>query len=390
MLDKNEFGNLVKAYRKQRGWTLEQLAERWERSPSYISQIENGQRKLTNTEQVVKLADILNIPQEKLDAIGRGIPERKKKANSSKEADEAILPMLLAPGRDMVRFAWIAWLADQHPVIEEKLRDLIFNLDKALTTYQGEFTNSAQQLLAYAHQMQGKIAFDRLDYAAAGGHFSEMIDLGHDLNDAEVIALGMTHQGDVFRKRGRYETALKCFEASGLYAEVSSPSIQGLRHIFMARVQYFMGDEQGFLRSIHPALEIAAHAKDSIESLAHQFSLDAVLQEHAVGYTMLWKPEKALSIYEEAEKLRSFRPLREQGSFTIDKARAYLHAGEIEIGVQLSLKGIELASEYRSKRHIARLDGTYNRLRATSFGKDKRLKTLRDALKEAQQKQAEW
>ena len=62
MLKKNEFGGLVKAYRQQRGWTQEELAERWGHARAYVSQIERGQRKLSSTAQVVRLADILDIP----------------------------------------------------------------------------------------------------------------------------------------------------------------------------------------------------------------------------------------------------------------------------------------------------------------------------------------
>jgi len=39
-LSKNEFGELVRAYRKQRRRTQEELAEHWGHSSIYISQIE--------------------------------------------------------------------------------------------------------------------------------------------------------------------------------------------------------------------------------------------------------------------------------------------------------------------------------------------------------------
>src|SRR5260370_38908289 len=103
VLNKNEFGELLKAYRKQRGWTQDELAERWGHSPAYISQIENGKRKLDSAAQLVRLADILDVPEEKLEAIGRGIPARKITVQEPQQADSAILQMLLAPGRDMVQ-----------------------------------------------------------------------------------------------------------------------------------------------------------------------------------------------------------------------------------------------------------------------------------------------
>jgi transcriptional regulator with XRE-family HTH domain len=389
-LDNNAFGKLVKSFRAQRGLSQDQLAEKWGHTRQYVSQIERGKRKLEKWEQVMRLADILDIPQEKLEAIGRGIPEKKIEAKEPQQADNAILQMLLAPGRDMVRLSYLTWVADQQPVIEESLRNLIYHLDQALVSYHGEFMKPAQQLLAYAHQMMGKIAFDRLDFAAASGHFSEMIDLGEELHDPDIITLGMTLQGSIFRKRGRFEHALQCFNATKPYADIASAGTQGVRYNLMARLYYDSGDEQGFIRAIHSALEIAEHMKDSIAGLANDFSLDEVLQEQASGYTELWRPEKAIEIYQETDRLRSFRPLRDQGAYIINKAQAYLQLEDLEQGITLALKGIQLASEYQSRRHIGWIEKSYHRLRVLPIGQDKRLKTLRDALRETAIKQETW
>ncbi len=390
MLNKNTFGELVRAYRQQRGWTQEELGVRWGHTREYVSQIERGKRKLDSMTQVTRLADILDIPQEKLEAIGRGIPKRKVDIQDPRQADSAILQMLLAPGKDMVRLSYLTWIADQHPVIEESLRNLIYQLDQALISYHGEFMQPAQQLLAYTHQMMGKIAFDRLDFSAASGHFSEMIDFGEELHDPDIITLGMTLQASVFRKRGRFEHAIRFFNATKPYADVASAGVQGVRYNLMARLYYDSGNEMEFLRAINPALEIAEHMKDSITGLANDFSLDDVLQEQASGYTELWKPEKAIEIYKETDQLRSFRPLRDQGAYIINKAQAYLHLEDLDHGIMLALKGIQLASEYRSKRHIGWLEKTYNRLRVLPIGQDKRLNTLREALAEVRQKQETW
>ena len=72
--ESNTFGKLIKTYRELRGWKQEELAERWGYSREYLSQVERGKRKLEKQEQVHKLADILDIPQEQLDAIGKGLP----------------------------------------------------------------------------------------------------------------------------------------------------------------------------------------------------------------------------------------------------------------------------------------------------------------------------
>jgi transcriptional regulator with XRE-family HTH domain len=390
MLNKNEFGNLVRAYRKQRGWTQEKLAECWGYTSSYVSQIEGGKRKLDSASQIVRLADLLDIPQEKLEAIGRGIPTRKIDAQDPQQADSAILQMLLAPGRDMVQLSYMLWVADQHPVLEEKLQELTLGLDQALTFYHGEFLKPAQQLLSYTHQMQGRIAFDRLDFTAASGHFSEMIDLGQELNDPDIITMGKIYQGSLLRKRGRFETAVRCFEAAKPFVEVASEAVRGIYHINLSTVHADAGQEKPFLQAIDEALEIAKDMKDSITGLANDFSLDDVLWAQAGGFAELWKPEEALAVYKQTDKLRPFRPLRELGAYTIDKGEAYLRLGDLDRGIKLSLKGIQLASEYHSKRHIGWVEKTYNRLRVLPIGEDKHLETLRDALIESKKKQADW
>ncbi|HZO74634.1 MAG TPA: helix-turn-helix transcriptional regulator [Ktedonobacteraceae bacterium] len=386
MLNSNAFGQLVRSYRQQRGWTQEELGERWGHTRAYVSQIEQGKRKLDSMTQVLRLADILDIPQEKLEEIGRGIPKRQIEVQRPEQADSAILQMLLAPGRDMVQLSYMLWIADQAPILEEKLQELTIALDQALISYHGEFLKPAQQLLAYTHQMRGRMAFDRLDFATASGHFSEMIDLGQELNDPDIITTGMVYQGSLLRKRGRFETSIRYYEKAKPYADAASEAVRGIYHANLSTVYADSGNERPFLNEIDAALEIAKDMKESITGLANDFSLDDVLWAQAGGFSELWKPEEALKVYEQTDKLRPFRPLRELGAYTIDKGEAYLRLGDLDQGIALSLKGIQLASEYRSKRHLGWVEKTYNRLRVLPIGKEKKLDVLRDALVEAKSK----
>ena len=383
MLNRNTFGQLVKAYREQRGWTQEDLAGRWGYSREYVSQIERGKRKLDSVTQVIRVADILDIPQEKLEEIGRGIPKRRIDIQKPEQADSAILQMLLAPGRDMVQLSYMLWIADQAPILEEKLQELIITLDQALISYHGEFLKPAQQLLAYTHQMRGRMAFDRLDFAAASGHFSEMIDLGNELNDPDIITTGMVYQASLLRKRGRFETSIRCFQAAKPYADASSEAVKGIYHVNFSTVYADSSQEKLFLEEIDSALELAKEMKESLTGLANDFSLDDVLWAQAGGFSELWKPAEALKVYEQTDKLRPFRPLRELGAYTIDKGEAYLKLGDLDQGITLSLKGIQLATQYQSKRHLGWVEKTYNRLRVLPIGKEKRLETLREAIVEA-------
>ncbi len=124
-LDDNAFGKLVKSFREQRGLSQGKLAEQWGHTREYVSQIERGRRKLDKQEQINRLADILDIPSERLEAIGKGIPQRQVRlAERPAEADDILLQTLLEPSLATVKLSWLLWLADgkNMPVSEESGR----------------------------------------------------------------------------------------------------------------------------------------------------------------------------------------------------------------------------------------------------------------------------
>src|SRR5450432_370675 len=310
----NAFGKLVKSFREQRGWSQGELAERWGHTREYVSLIERGKRKLDKHQQIYRLADILEIPTEQLDAIGKGIPQRQGRADKPAEADDILLQTLLEPSLSTVKLSWLLWIADGENIpIAENLANLIEGLDDALTKHHGQFLKPAQKVLAYAHEMQGKIAFDQLRYTDAIGHFQEMLDLGTELHDANILALAQIHRADVLRKRGRYEASTRILNSIRPTEDPASEHIQGIRWQILARTHSGYGNEEAFREAIDHAEEIATNIRETIDTQYNQFNLVEVLQEKAQGYTMLWQPEQALAIYPRTDRLKPFRPLRELG-----------------------------------------------------------------------------
>lgn len=382
----SDFGKLVRNYRLQRHWSQQQLADRWDHSREYVSQIERGKRKLDHIEQVNRLADILEIPSEQLDAIGKGIPRRKNETDRQSNSDDALLEALLQPAQSTVKLSWLVWHGDGDTTVVDDLNTLISKLETALHQYRGAFRRQSQQLLAYACEMMGKIAFDRLNYMEASGYFNEMVQLGQELQDPNIIALAMIHQGDLLRKRGRYELAIRCLDAAQTYADASDIYISGTRWKILSRVFYEYGLEANFLKAIDHAENIALQTQQTLNTMSQEFNLVEVLQERAQGYSMLWQPQKALEIYRQTDKLKPFRPMRDLGSYTIIKAQAHAYNGNLEEGVKLALSGLELARGYRSARHVARIQKMYDRLRASPLGQHQLLRDLQDALMSGEEK----
>ena len=309
-LSANVFGKLVKSFREQRGWSQGELAVKFCHTREYVSLIERGQRKLDKQEQINRLADILGIPSEHLDAIGKGIPQRQTRAEKPAEADDILLQTLLEPALATAKLSWLLWLADGENIpIAENLASLTVRLEDALTKYRGQFLKPAQKVLAYTQEMQGKIAFDQLRYTDANGHFQDMFDLGEELRDPNIISLAQIHRADILRKRGRYETAARMLDTLRPTVGQAEDYIEGVYYQIFARAHSQYGYENLFLKAIENAENIARNIKETIDTQYNQFNLVEVLQERAQGFTMLWQPEKALAIYRQTDKLKSFRPV---------------------------------------------------------------------------------
>ena len=381
-LRSNAFGRLVREYREQMGLSQEEVAERWGYTREYVSLIERGKRKLDQIEQVYRLADILQIPHERLDAIGKGLPQRKIEPQHPSEGDDALFQALLEPAQATVKLSRLVWYTDNETMtIAERLHTLNERLEDALTKYRGRFVKPTQQIMAYAHEMLGEMAFDQLSFSEAYGHFQEMFDLGEELADHDIIALAMTRQADLLRKKGRYEAAFRRFQAAEPYASHASKYVQGFRWQILSRAYSTNGDSASFEKAISNAQEIVENASTTLDTVSHRLDLVQVLQERAQGYTMLWQPEKALEIYQQTDVLRPFRSLRDQGSYSIVKAQAFAYVGDLEQGIKYAIKGVELARAYHSKRHISRVQGMYDRLSVTPMGKSSRLRELREVLR---------
>lgn len=380
-ISSNTFGKLVRSYREQRRWTQEELAEKWGYTREYVSQVERGKRKLDRTDQVIRLTEILEIPYERLEAIGKGLPQQKLDAQHLKDADDVLLQALLEPAQATVKLSWLVWYANSDTSIIDNLSRLTIKLEDAITNRRGALLKPAQQLLAYSHEMLGKFAFDRLDYTTASGHFQQMNELGEELNDADIMALSILRQGDMLRRRGRYELAIRCLDTAKPFTSAGNVCTNGLLWQTIARAYAEYGHRDAFLRAIDKAQEAADLIRPELDTTSNQFTMIGVFQERGQGYTLLGEPQKALEIYRESERLQPFRPIRDQGILIIQKAQAHAYTGDVDKGVQFALQGLKLASEYHSKRHISRIQRMCDRLEVTPPGKHKRLQELREILR---------
>ena len=375
--DANAFGKLIQAYRRQHGWSQKDLADHWGFTREYVSQIERGIRKLEKYEQIARLADILEIPEDKLEAAGKTVT-RYQPPVAAQHADDALLEALLIPAEAHIKFSWLLWHGDETHLynIEGSLYQLIPRLEEGVALYHGQFSQQMFRILAYAHEMLGKIANDHSQMASSVQEYQKMYDFAEEIGDTDLLLQATMHQADMFRRRGMQQNAYRRMEAAKRLLPDASLYLQGVWHKLMARNHYTYGNLKGFQVEIALAEEIAYQVPESIDAANNDFNLLEVLQEKGQGYTMLWQPEKALEIYKTTDQMKPFRPKRDLGSYTIIKAQAHCVSGDLNKGIDLAEQGIGLATSYHSNRHVTRLRIMSDRLGQTKLGLDKRLKSL--------------
>jgi tetratricopeptide (TPR) repeat protein len=277
--------------------------------------------------------------------------------------------------------SWLIWQGDGGIVdVETSLQDLVTRLDGVLASYKGQFAKPALRIQAYAHEMLGKFAIEHVKTKDAIVHFQEMYDIAEELDDSNLLALSLIHQAEMLRRQHRFQASFRRMETAEQYiqqnADDVSKYIQGMLWKAYSITYFNYNDERGFLRAIDRATALAEQAEATIDTLNGEVDIVDILQTRAHGYTQLWKPEKALEIYQKTDTLRPFRPLRDLSSYHIIKAQAYCYMGDFATGTDHAIKGMELAESFHSIRYVIRLQQMSDRLSVTALGKERAMKLL--------------
>ncbi|HZD01930.1 MAG TPA: helix-turn-helix transcriptional regulator [Actinomycetes bacterium] len=297
--------------------------------------------------------------------------------------EEVIRTTLLDPARASIKLSWLVWYGTADAAVLDRVVGLMGQLSDVVSHHQGSLRQPAMRLLACGHEMLGKVAFDRLDYGTAYGHFLKLQQLGEALDDDDIRVLAAIHQGDLLRRRGEYELAVQRLDSAAAHAPQATAAVEGLRQQTLARAHAEHGGNEAFCRAIEQAEAAARSLEPDAQGWGSEFSHLGVLHEKAHGHTLLWEAEQALDIYTDTEPAFRTASLRDVGNFTILKAQAHAYAGNIDVGVQLAIEGLEFARRYDSPCHVSRVQRMYDRLGRTPIGSSARMRDLAEALQAA-------
>ncbi len=94
MITKKEIGKIIQNYRKQKGLTQDELAEKVDISTNYLSKVERG-LNILNTETFLKMAEVLSFS---LEDFGVEI-----KSNNINKEQQELLTKILSANTDKIK-----------------------------------------------------------------------------------------------------------------------------------------------------------------------------------------------------------------------------------------------------------------------------------------------
>lgn len=372
-------GRVIREYREARvGMTQEELARRIGRSRRTIVTLEQSARvsdvKLRRT-----LALALNIPLHLLGLEDRAAAEATvlaplvAPAASSKHLSRMVLETFA--GNLRMRFA--VYYTGSARRAGEGLRAHIVDLSRLLEKRTTADRRMLLVLLSQNYQLQGLIARDQVDDAAAEQCFKHASLLAQEAGCVELDALAMARRASVCLRRQQVEVAEQFCEAAEEIARRSAPVLRAYLALVSAEVQgrQRRGECLKSLTVAREQLRRVDPEDDPLLLLPSTWCTEQAIEDgQARCQVYLGKLADALEYYEELEQRLDPTLVRMRARMLLQYAWA-LYQGRDMSCCFSALEGLKLARAVGSRSNVDQAQGLAGEL-AGRFPRDERVKEL--------------
>jgi len=337
-------GQFLKDYRKAHNLSQEQLAYDLSLEPRTLRSYENGERQLTNINELRRIADVLGIEPERL-----GIASSIDIPRTPEHIEEVITRV---------------WSLVEESCLQEALmiiKRLTHNLQTHITTEDPKRLRS----LARAHHAAGYVISEATRASEsynAISQYEQMEAIARTLNDHTLLNIALTYQGDMYRRLGNHTQAITYLEAARDTTPHADNAAKGngmqlLGRAYL-RVVLAGNTEQmkDFERAMAKAEELAYTFDTTTSSTQGHYGPGMVYEEYGRSYTDLGQTHKAMEYLERAQSTLPSTKFWELLAM-ISRAIVLIKDGELQTGVQLA---IDAASQSRAAGIERFVERVYN------------------------------
>ena len=329
-------GQFLKTYREKNHLTQEQLAEDLKVEPRTLRAWENGERHLTNINELHRIADLLGIEPEQL-----GLANTLIIARTPQQIEE------------ILQHTWSlveeARLTEARRVIERlahHLRSQITTENPELLRSLADTYHSAGYIVSEATQMHE--SYEAILY------YQQMETIARIIKDDTLLNIALTYQGDMYRRLGNLEKAVTYLEAARDTTPRADQAALGNGIQLLARVYLRKGELGNFDYTMRQAEEIAHTIDVTVSSTRGHYSPGTVYEEYGRSYADLGLIAKAMENLDRAQQELPQTKFWELLVMT-SRAVALVKGNEIQSGVQVAIEAVEVIKKVGILRYLDRI-----------------------------------
>jgi transcriptional regulator with XRE-family HTH domain len=380
------YGQTIKEYRKLKGWTQAQLAEKWPSkgegvNTRYIQDIEYGDKKIKDPELLRKISSLLDIPLilfglSEYDPFNpTALPgEGKHLYQETLNVTETLIQQTLA-------MRSIAPL----PQVQKSAASL-----KKLFTYflkelpiPAKLEKSFLRLYAQEQSIQGLMYFENKKYMEALQAFYRMHDSAVQAEDPILIAHSLQKIGVELKRIGLIDEAINALEEARDISFRAGSVVAAFTNAYLAHMYSTNGETLRFERTINTAIALAEPMGqgygDGTDFVFQKLS--GILVFKSRGFLRVGRPEETLKLHEEVK-----RQVQDDTNLWLDwklylyKARAYLAYKDVEGCIAAAKECFEGVGTWRSPHRLKQAGELIEDIHKAGYGHLKAVRQFQEDL----------
>ncbi len=321
----------------------------------------NGEDALTDVQELKRIAELLGVEPERL-----GIVSSVYIPLSLEQIDKALAHVwtLVAKARNYeARVSGEKLIHDLRAQITKEDNELLLRLARA-----HHVTGYVTSLNTHSNEVYKAVE-----------HFEQMESIARILHDDTSINLALTYQGDMLRREGDIDEAVKRLEAARDTTPLADVAARGNGIQLLGRAYVQKRDVDGFERALAEAEQLVDKIDPEQSSTNGLYCRGTVLEEYGRSYGTIGQMQKSLEYLDEAEK--ELPPtMRWKILLITSRTVTLVRGGEYREGGELAIESAQLCRAYGNIRCLERVYGVQRYLERLSRETARLSGDIREAL----------
>jgi|SRR5579883_3091825 tetratricopeptide (TPR) repeat protein len=336
MTENNPLSQALTEFVKKTGMKQIDLAEYLNVSERTVRRWKNGEDKVTDVQELKRLADLLGVEPERL-----GVVSSVHLPLSLDQIDKALSHVWALVARARNYEARICG--------EKVIRDLRLQITRE--------DNELLVRLAKAHHVTGYVTSlntHTSELHKAIEHFAQMEEIARIIKDDTLLNLALTYHGDMLRRGGEIEEAIAFLEAARDTTPLADVSAKGNSIQLLGRAYIQKRDIDGFECALAEAERLVEEVKPETDVTGGLYCRGTVLEEYGRSYGTLGDLQKSLDYLDKAEK--QLPPsIRWKILLLTTRTVSLVRGGEYKAGGELAIEAAQMCRAYGNIRCLERV-----------------------------------